>query len=78
MPGILIEATWDDTGEIDRICFLAEVKDGKQVVTADAAEAGEVSASSPGCHVRRGAPASPDWTAGSSASAAGRLRRERP
>ena len=33
VPGILIEATWDDTGEIDRICFLAEVKDGKQVIT---------------------------------------------
>ena len=33
MPGILIEATWDDTGEIDRITFLAEVKDGKQVIT---------------------------------------------
>ena len=42
VPGILIEATWDDTGEIDRICFLAEVKDGKQVITADAAEAQEV------------------------------------
>jgi len=33
VPGILIEATWDDTGEIDRISFLAEVKDGKQVIT---------------------------------------------
>ena len=33
MPGILIEATWDDTGEIDRISFLAEVRDGKQVIT---------------------------------------------
>jgi branched-chain amino acid transport system substrate-binding protein len=32
-PGILIEATWDDTGEIDRISFLAEIKDGKQVIT---------------------------------------------
>lgn len=32
-PGILIEATWDDTGEIDRVSFLAEVKDGKQVIT---------------------------------------------
>ncbi|MFO1161350.1 MAG: ABC transporter substrate-binding protein [Reyranellaceae bacterium] len=32
-PGILIEATWDDTGEIDRISFLGEVKDGKQVIT---------------------------------------------
>ena len=33
-PGILIEATWDDTGEIDRISYLAEVKDGKQIITA--------------------------------------------
>jgi branched-chain amino acid transport system substrate-binding protein len=32
-PGILIEATWDDTGEIDRISFLGEIKDGKQVIT---------------------------------------------
>jgi branched-chain amino acid transport system substrate-binding protein len=32
-PGILIEATWDETGEIDRISFLGEVKDGKQVIT---------------------------------------------
>ena len=33
VPGILIEATWDDTGEIDRISYLAEVKNGKQVIT---------------------------------------------
>jgi branched-chain amino acid transport system substrate-binding protein len=33
VPGILIEATWDDTGEIDRVSYLAEVKDGKQVIT---------------------------------------------
>jgi len=33
MPGILLEATWDETGEIDRVSFLAEVKDGKQVIT---------------------------------------------
>lgn len=32
-PGILMEATWDATGEIDRISFLAEVKGGKQVIT---------------------------------------------
>jgi branched-chain amino acid transport system substrate-binding protein len=32
-PGILIEASWDDTGEIDRISYLAEVKDGKQIIT---------------------------------------------
>jgi branched-chain amino acid transport system substrate-binding protein len=33
VPGILIEASWDQTGEIDRISFLAEVKEGKQVIT---------------------------------------------
>jgi branched-chain amino acid transport system substrate-binding protein len=33
VPGILIEATWDQTGEIDRISFLAEVKEGRQVIT---------------------------------------------
>ncbi len=32
-PGILIEATWDETGEIDRVSFLAEVRAGKQVIT---------------------------------------------
>jgi len=32
-PGILIEATWDDTGEIDRISFLAEIKNGQQMIT---------------------------------------------
>ena len=31
-PGILMEATWDDKGDIDRISFLAEVVDGKQKV----------------------------------------------
>src|SRR5712692_6688253 len=29
-PGILMETTWDDRGDIDRISFLAEVVDGKQ------------------------------------------------
>jgi branched-chain amino acid transport system substrate-binding protein len=33
VPGIMIEASWDETGEIDRISYLAEVKDGKQVIT---------------------------------------------
>jgi branched-chain amino acid transport system substrate-binding protein len=32
-PGILIETTWDNNGEIDRISFLAEVVDGKQKIT---------------------------------------------
>ena len=31
-PGILIETTWDDDGEIDRISFLAEVVGGKQKI----------------------------------------------
>ena len=34
VPGILIEATWNEAGEIDRISYLAEIKDGKQVITA--------------------------------------------
>ncbi len=33
VPGIMIEASWDDTGEIDRVSYLAEIKDGKQVIT---------------------------------------------
>ncbi len=32
-PNILIETSWDNTGEIDRISFLAEVKGGKQIIT---------------------------------------------
>jgi branched-chain amino acid transport system substrate-binding protein len=32
-PGILIETSWDDNGEIDRISFLAEVVGGKQTIT---------------------------------------------
>jgi branched-chain amino acid transport system substrate-binding protein len=32
-PNILIETSWDDRGEIDRISFLAEVVDGKQKIT---------------------------------------------
>jgi branched-chain amino acid transport system substrate-binding protein len=32
-PGILIETSWDDAGEIDRISFLAEVVNGKQKIT---------------------------------------------
>ncbi|MFO1361468.1 MAG: ABC transporter substrate-binding protein [Burkholderiales bacterium] len=31
-PGILMEATWDDKGDIDRISFLAEVVNGQQKV----------------------------------------------
>jgi branched-chain amino acid transport system substrate-binding protein len=32
-PNILIETTWDKTGEIDRISFLAEVVGGKQKIS---------------------------------------------
>jgi branched-chain amino acid transport system substrate-binding protein len=31
-PGILMEATWDKNGDVDRQSFLAEVKDGKQTI----------------------------------------------
>jgi branched-chain amino acid transport system substrate-binding protein len=31
-PGILIETTWDENGDIDRISFLAEVQNGQQKV----------------------------------------------
>ena len=31
-PGILMEATWDKNGDIDRASFLAEVVDGKQKI----------------------------------------------
>ena len=33
-PGILMEATWDKNGDIDRESFLAEVVDGKQRIIA--------------------------------------------
>ncbi len=32
-PRILLDTTWDDTGEMDRVSFLVEVRDGKQIVT---------------------------------------------
>lgn len=33
-PGILMETTWDDKGEVNRESFLVEVKDGKQSVVS--------------------------------------------
>ena len=39
-PGILMDVTWDENGDIDRISFLAEVVDGKQKITADPAALG--------------------------------------
>ena len=41
-PGILMETTWDENGDIDRVSFLAEVVDGKQKIVADPAEARQV------------------------------------
>lgn len=32
-PGILMETSWDNNGDIDRISFLAEIVDGKQKIT---------------------------------------------
>lgn len=31
-PGMLMEATWDQNGDIDRASFLAEIVDGKQKI----------------------------------------------
>ena len=31
-PGILMETTWDDNGDVDRESFLAEVVNGKQQI----------------------------------------------
>lgn len=33
-PGILMEASWDQNGDIDRVSFLAEIVDGKQRIVA--------------------------------------------
>lgn len=33
-PGVLIDVSWDDTGELSRESYLVEVKDGKQVIKA--------------------------------------------
>jgi branched-chain amino acid transport system substrate-binding protein len=32
-PGILMDACWDDTGELSRESFLVQVVDGKQQIT---------------------------------------------
>ena len=34
-PGILLETTWDDKGDIDRISYIAEVVAGKQKITSE-------------------------------------------
>ncbi len=40
-PGILIETTWDEKGDIDRISFIAEVINGKQVITSELPKLGK-------------------------------------
>jgi len=40
-PGILIETTWDDKGDIDRISFIAEVVNGKQQITGELPKLGK-------------------------------------
>ena len=32
-PGILMDVTWDQNGDLDRISFLAEVINGQQKIT---------------------------------------------
>jgi len=40
-PGILIETTWDDKGDIDRVSFIAEVIDGRQQIIAELPKLGK-------------------------------------
>jgi branched-chain amino acid transport system substrate-binding protein len=40
-PGILIETTWDDKGDIDRISYIAEVVNGKQTITSELPKLGK-------------------------------------
>ncbi|TMJ03755.1 MAG: amino acid ABC transporter substrate-binding protein [Alphaproteobacteria bacterium] len=40
-PGILLETTWDDKGDIDRISYIAEVVDGKQKITSELPKLGK-------------------------------------
>ena len=40
-PGILIETTWDDKGDVDRISFIAEVINGKQQITSELPKLGK-------------------------------------
>ena len=41
-PGILMEGTWDNNGDIDRISFLGEVVDAKQKIVETLPKLGEV------------------------------------
>ena len=40
-PGILLETTWDDKGDIDRISYIAEVVNGKQQITSELPKLGK-------------------------------------
>jgi branched-chain amino acid transport system substrate-binding protein len=40
-PGILLETTWDDKGDIDRISYIAEVVNGKQTITSELPKLGK-------------------------------------
>ena len=40
-PGILLETTWDDKGDIDRISYIAEVVNGKQTITGELPKLGK-------------------------------------
>src|SRR5256885_10067685 len=40
-PGILLETTWDDKGDIDRISYIAEVVNGKQQITGELPKLGK-------------------------------------
>ena len=40
-PGILIETTWDDKGDIDRVSYIAEVINGKQTITGELPKLGK-------------------------------------
>ena len=46
-PGILMEATWDKNGDIDRESFLGQVVDGKQKIVRDPAQAQQVGVGDP-------------------------------
>jgi branched-chain amino acid transport system substrate-binding protein len=40
-PGILLETTWDNKGDIDRISYIAEVINGKQTITSELPKLGK-------------------------------------
>jgi branched-chain amino acid transport system substrate-binding protein len=40
-PGILLETTWDDKGDIDRVSYIAEVVNGKQQITGELPKLGK-------------------------------------